>query len=119
MSIVNNVKHRLENYPKLKKTAGFAYRNVKKIRPGHIMCAVMLTTMCMSRCSSVNNGSHKSAAEYMEWAYDKGVEHVNDSLKIVAIEEKAKAQRLRDSLRIVELENKIAADSMKYFHKIK
>ncbi|MCM1266115.1 MAG: hypothetical protein NC200_07945, partial [Candidatus Gastranaerophilales bacterium] len=93
MGIVSNIKHRLDNYPKLKKTAKFSYNMVKKVRPGHIMCAVMLTTMCMSRCSSVSNGPHKSTAEYMQWAYDKGAEHVNDSLKMVTLEQQAALQR--------------------------
>lgn len=101
MSVVSNIKHRLDNYPKLQKTAKFVYRNAKKIRPGHIMFGAMFVMTCMSRCSTGNHATGgKNPAEYMQWAYEKGEQHVKDSIKIV------------------ELQNKIVADSLKYYHNI-
>lgn len=85
--------------PSVKKTGQFVLKYAKRVRPGHIMFGTMLVMTCMSKCSNTHHPS-KSPAEYMQWAYEKGVQHTQDSMKIV------------------ELQNKIMADSMKYVHNL-
>ncbi|MCD8378618.1 MAG: hypothetical protein LUB59_07525, partial [Candidatus Gastranaerophilales bacterium] len=96
----NAKKNNVETGNIIKKCGQKAWTYAKKIRPGHIMFAMMLCMTCMNRCSTTKTPQSKSAVEFMQWSYEMG------------------EQKVRDSVKIVELQNKIAADSMKYYHNL-